>query len=130
MGWASACDSAGTGVLQPPSGRDHAPGKASFESLNEYFATAFHECVHATEYPSRLDWSRKNKDNSYALGELIAELGGIFVCRELDVPASDDLSNHTTYLASQRLSAAPVLTFQITFLPQKFPRNCHKIDVS
>ncbi len=76
------------------------PPKASFESLNEYFTTAFHECVHATEHPDRLDWSRKNRDNSYALGELIAELGGVFVCRELDVPASDDLSNHTAYLAS------------------------------
>jgi antirestriction protein ArdC len=31
---------------------------------------------------------------------LIAELGGVFVCRELDVPASDDLSNHTAYLAN------------------------------
>jgi antirestriction protein ArdC len=76
------------------------PPRASFESLNEYFATAFHECVHATEHPDRLDWSRKDKDNSYALGELIAELGGVFVCRELDVPASDDLTNHAAYLAS------------------------------
>lgn len=76
------------------------PPKASFESLNEFYATAFHECVHATEHPERLDWSRKDKDNAYALGELIAELGGVFVCRELDVPASDDLSNHTAYLAN------------------------------
>ena len=76
------------------------PPKATFESLNEYYATAFHECVHATEHPSRLDWSRKNTDNSYALGELIAELGGVFACRELGVPASDDLTNHTAYLAS------------------------------
>jgi antirestriction protein ArdC len=76
------------------------PPKASFESLNEFYATAFHECVHATEHESRLDWSRKNKENSYSMGELIAELGGVFICRELDVPASDDLTNHTAYLAS------------------------------
>jgi antirestriction protein ArdC len=76
------------------------PPKASFESLNEFYATAFHECVHATEHRDRLDWSRKNKDNSYSIGELIAELGGVFVCRELDVPTSNDLSNHTAYLAS------------------------------
>ena len=76
------------------------PPKATFESPNEFYATAFHECVHATEHPSRLDWSRKDRDHAYALGELIAELGGVFLCRELDVPASDDLSNHTAYLAS------------------------------
>ncbi len=76
------------------------PSKATFESLNEYYATAFHECVHATEHPSRLDWSRKIKENSYGFGELIAELGGVYVCRELNVPSSEDLSNHTAYLAS------------------------------
>lgn len=76
------------------------PPKETFESPDEFYATAFHECVHATEHPSRLDWSRKNKENSYALGELIAELGGVYVSRELNVPASDDLSNHTAYLAS------------------------------
>jgi antirestriction protein ArdC len=74
------------------------PPKETFQSLNEFFATAFHECVHATENPSRLDWSRKDKDKSYALGELIAELGGVFVCRELGVPASDDMTNHIAYL--------------------------------
>ncbi len=76
------------------------PAKATFESLDKFYATAFHECVHATEHPSRLDWSRKNRDQAYALGELIAEIGGVYVCRELGVPASDDLSNHTAYLAS------------------------------
>lgn len=76
------------------------PPKGTFETPNEYYATAFHECVHATERPDRLDWSRKNRNNTYALGELIAELGGVFVCRELNVPASDDLSNHTAYLAN------------------------------
>jgi len=76
------------------------PPKATFESLNEYYATAFHECVHATEHPSRLDWSRIGRDLAYPLGELIAELGGVFACRELGVPASEDLTNHTAYLAS------------------------------
>ena len=90
----------GRALYDPHKDTIQMPPKATFVSLDEYFATAFHECVHATEHPDRLDWSRKNKDNSYALGELIAELGGVFVCRELDVPASDDLSNHTAYLAS------------------------------
>ncbi len=76
------------------------PPKATFESLKEYYGTVFHELVHATEHESRLNWSRKDKDKTYGLGELIAELGGVFVCRELGVPASDDLTNHIAYLGN------------------------------
>ena len=76
------------------------PPKATFESSKEYYGTVFHELVHATEHESRLNWSRKDKDKTYALGELIAELGGVFVCRELGVPASDDLTNHIAYLGN------------------------------
>lgn len=75
------------------------PPKGTFESPDEFYATAFHELTHATEHPSRLDWSRKDREHAYALGELIAELGGVYVCRELGVPSSD-LSNHAAYLAN------------------------------
>jgi antirestriction protein ArdC len=75
------------------------PDRATFESPDEFYATAFHEMTHATEHPSRLDWSRRDREHAYALGELIAELGGVYICRELGVP-SDDLTNHTAYLAS------------------------------
>ena len=51
------------------------PPKATFESLDEYYGTVFHELVHATEHESRLNWSRKDRENAYALGELIAEIG-------------------------------------------------------
>jgi antirestriction protein ArdC len=76
------------------------PPKATFESLKEYYGTVFHELVHATEHESRLNWSRKCRENAYAHGELIAELGGVMVSRELGVPASDDLTNHVAYLKS------------------------------
>jgi antirestriction protein ArdC len=75
------------------------PEKATFESIDEFYATIFHEMTHATEHPSRLDWSRKDRDHAYALGELIAEIGGVYVCRELGVPF-DNLDNHTAYLAT------------------------------
>jgi antirestriction protein ArdC len=74
------------------------PPKATFESLKEYYGTVFHELVHATEHESRLNWSRKGRESAYPLGELIAELGGVFVSRELGVPASDDMTNHVAYL--------------------------------
>ena len=67
LAWASACVMAGDGRSTTLS-EDfiQMPPKATFESLNEYYATAFHECVHATEHPSRLDWSRKDRDQAYA----------------------------------------------------------------
>lgn len=75
------------------------PPRATFESPDEFYATAFHECVHATEHHSRLNWSRKEREHAYALGELIAELGGVYVCRELGVP-SHDMTNHISYVAN------------------------------
>jgi antirestriction protein ArdC len=76
------------------------PPKASFEAMDEYYETVFHELVHATEHPTRLDWSRREKDNIYALGELVAEIGACYLARELGVPASENLTNHIAYLAN------------------------------
>ncbi|KAJ3053723.1 hypothetical protein HK102_011650 [Quaeritorhiza haematococci] len=76
------------------------PPKASFTEPDEYYETVFHELVHATEHPTRLDWSRKEEENTYAMGELVAEIGACFLARELGVPASENLSNHVSYLAN------------------------------
>ena len=67
------------------------PPKATFTEPDEYYETVFHELVHATEHPTRLNWSRKESDNSYAMGELIAEIGACYLARELGVPASGNL---------------------------------------
>jgi antirestriction protein ArdC len=72
------------------------PPKATFESLDEYYGTCLHELCHWSE--PRLNWSRKEKENTYQLGELVAEISSCYACRELGVPASDDLSNHIAYV--------------------------------
>ena len=64
-----------------------------FDDLHEFYATQYHELVHWSEV--RLGW-----EGSYALGELIAEIGSTFLCAQTNVPGSDDLKNHTMYLAS------------------------------
>ena len=74
------------------------PPKSSFTEPDEYYETVLHELVHWTEHPTRLDWSRKEKDNTYAMGELIAEIGACYLARELGVPASENLANHVAYL--------------------------------
>ena len=76
------------------------PPKATFESLDEYYGTTCHELCHWSEHSSRLNWSRKEKQNSYALGELVAEIGSCYLCRELGVPASENLENHIAYVGN------------------------------
>jgi len=76
------------------------PSKASFTEPDEYYETVFHELVHATEHPTRLNWSRREVENTYAMGELVAEIGACYLARELGVPASENLTNHVAYLAN------------------------------
>jgi antirestriction protein ArdC len=90
----------GKAFYSPATDSIQMPPRATFESVNEYYATVLHELCHWSEHESRLNWSRKEKENSYQLGELVAEIGSCYLCRELGVPASDDMTNHIAYLKS------------------------------
>ncbi len=67
--------------------------KHRFEHVKEYYSTCLHELAHWSE--KRCDWT-----GSYAEGELRAEIAAAFMCSELEIPQSDDLSNTQAYLAS------------------------------
>lgn len=73
------------------------PHQSQF-ALPEYFETLGHELVHWTEAPHRLNWDRSKPQNSYACGELIAELGGCYFANEIGLPVSERLDNHAAYL--------------------------------
>ncbi len=78
------------------------PPKAAFEKANEFYGTLAHELIHWTGHESRLH--RINKlarfgDESYAVEELVADLGQAMLLAEVGVPQSDDLRNVTAYLA-------------------------------
>ncbi len=62
----------------------------------EYYETVLHELCHWSE--SRLDWNRK--EEGYAMGELIAEMGSCFLASELGIPNAENLPNHASYLQS------------------------------
>lgn len=77
------------------------PPKSAFPTVGSFAEVLFHEAVHATEHESRLNWSRKIRENSYAMGELVAELGACYLSRELDIPAAEDrMDSHVAYLAN------------------------------
>ena len=57
------------------------PVKDSFESLEFYYSTAFHEIVHWSGHKSRLNRKFGNRfaDQDYAFEELVAEIGSAFL---------------------------------------------------
>ena len=67
--------------------------KHHFGSEKELYSTVLHELSHWSE--KRCDWT-----GNYAEGELRAEIAAAFMCSELQIPQSDDLSNTQAYLAS------------------------------
>ena len=83
------------------------PPLESFESPDVYYATLFHELVHATGHESRLHRSRwpgmglwlHEYVTDYAYEELVAELGAAMLCEELGVD-QDHLDATAGYVAS------------------------------
>ncbi|MBR9803842.1 DUF1738 domain-containing protein [bacterium] len=65
--------------------------KHRFEQEKEFYSTLLHELSHWSE--KRCEWT-----GSYAEGELRAEIAAAFMCSELEIPQSDDLSNVNAYL--------------------------------
>ena len=67
------------------------------DSAAHYWATLWHEVVHWTGHPSRLNRERHNRwgDKKYAFEELVAELGAAFLCAHLGV---DGELQHESYL--------------------------------
>jgi len=77
------------------------PPKSSFQQAHEFYSVLAHETVHWSGHESRLN--RLNKfarfgSESYAVEELVAELGAAYLSNEIGLPQSDDLSNVTAYL--------------------------------
>lgn len=70
------------------------PMKSQFHSQADLYATLMHELSHHSEIRVGYD----HKKHGYAMTELVAEMAGCLLCQELQVPQSDDLTNHVSYL--------------------------------
>lgn len=88
--------------------------KQRFNSEKEFYSTSFHELAHWSE--SRCSWT-----GSYAEGELRAEMAASFMCAELDIPNTDDLSNVQAYLQSwlKALQSDPKYIFKASAAASK-----------
>ena len=67
------------------------PDRDCFESDSRYYATLFHELIHATGHPTRLNRESFRSpaidfgSEAYAFEELVAELGAAFLCSETGI---------------------------------------------
>jgi antirestriction protein ArdC len=78
------------------------PVKEAFASPANYYSAALHELVHWTGHESRLnriDKLARFGDQSYAIEELVAELGSAFLTAALGVPNDRTLDTATAYLS-------------------------------
>ena len=77
------------------------PSLSAFDSRDAYYATLAHELTHWTGAKHRLarDLSTKFKSDSYAVEELVAELGAAFLMADFGV-SSEPRLDHASYIQS------------------------------
>jgi antirestriction protein ArdC len=85
----------------PNSDTIHMPPFEAFPVTLDYYSVLSHETTHWTASPKRLnrDLSGRFGTESYAMEELIAELGAAFICSQLGLP-TDPRTDHAPYIAS------------------------------
>ncbi len=86
---------------RPSTDSVHLPPFDLFRDANAYYATRGHESVHATGAKSRLDRNLTCRfgSESYAVEELVAELGSAFLCADLGLSLEPRL-DHAGYIQS------------------------------
>lgn len=75
------------------------PERHLFEDSKSFYAVAFHELTHWTGSKDRLnrDFSGRFGSESYAVEELVAELGASFLCSDMGF-TSQTLPDHASYI--------------------------------
>ena len=79
------------------------PLREQFQSMAEYYSTAFHELTHSTGHRSRLDrLSRKAffGNEEYSREELVAEIGAAALMNHCGVETGSSFRNSTAYIQS------------------------------
>lgn len=80
------------------------PDMKYFHSAENYYSTLFHELIHSTGHPERLNRKELTNieafaDSNYAKEELIAEIGSAFLCSIAGI-TQEVINNQTAYINS------------------------------
>ena len=83
----------------PPADYVQMPNASNFDSANDYYRTLFHELIHSTGHPSRLnrELNTNHKSEAYAKEELTAEMGAVFLSAWAGILWYNN-KNHAAYL--------------------------------
>ena len=75
------------------------PKIEDFETKEEYYSALFHEMIHWTSHPTRLNRNASGRygDNEYAYEELVAELGSAYLCSLCGI-SNVTFNNHASYI--------------------------------
>lgn len=76
------------------------PPFETFHGAEAYYAVLAHEATHWTDGQSRLDRSfdgNRFGDTSYAMEELVAEIGAAFICTDLGL-SPEPRADHADYI--------------------------------
>lgn len=86
------------------------PSMEYFDKEQEYYSTFFHELVHSTGHPQRLERVKGKRfgDEIYALEELIAEMGAAYLCGQSGV-LYFTINNTVAYLKSWKRGVTEML---------------------
>ncbi len=78
----------------------HLPTRSRFVDGAHYYSTLFHELVHSTGHPSRLNrtFGTRFGDELYTKEELLAEMGAAFLCAHAGIANDHTDRNTTAYL--------------------------------
>lgn len=90
----------GRACYTPTTDRIFMPHRATFENLDFYYATAYHEVAHWTGHPDRLSrtFGKRFGDQNYAFEELVAEIGAAFLGAHTGIPFAE--MRHPEYINS------------------------------
>ena len=89
-------------VYEPNPDRILMPAKAAFEDRAGYYPTLFHEMVHWTGHPSRLNRpgirnTKQLDPREYAFEEMVAEIGSAYLCADFGIQGE---LRHDSYVLS------------------------------
>jgi len=81
----------------------HCPPLKDFESLSSFYGVLFHELVHSTGHPRRLNRKgiagrSKFGDEDYSQEELVAELGSAMLCAHAGISSDRNIQNSASYI--------------------------------
>lgn len=84
----------------PSTNEIHLPKKSQFNSIEEYYSTAFHEHTHSTGLPLKRDILNGFGSQKYSFEELVAEIGACYSMGYLGISTENTIQNSASYLKS------------------------------